>query len=69
MSDTVPVDLEDLDTRDVCILESMIDCEGGAEVAPLFVELLLASIWCSSCLYGFLLSVDITQEIICGGRE
>ena len=48
MSDAVPVELEDLDVRDGWILESRIDPEGGTEVAPLLVELLLASILCSS---------------------
>ena len=67
ISDAVPVDLEDLDARDEWILENRIDIKGGAEVAPLLVDILLASILCSSHLYGFLHSVEITQEIRSGG--
>ena len=47
MSDKVPVDLEDLDARDGWILEISIDQQGGTEVAPLLVEILLSSILCS----------------------
>ena len=69
MSDAVPVDLEDLDARDGWILESRIDREGGVEVAPLRVELLLMSILCSSRLHGFLCSVEIMQESRSGARR
>ena len=70
MSDAVLVDLEDLNGRDGWILESRIDLKGVAEVAPLLVELLIASILCGSCSHGFLRSVDITQESRSGvGRE
>ena len=62
MSDAVPVELEDLDTREKWILESRIDCEGGAEVASLTVDLLTASILCSSRSHGFLRIAEITQE-------
>ena len=62
MSDVVPVYLEGIDTRDRWISESRIDLEGGAEVAPLLVEILLESILCSSHSHGFLRSVEITQE-------
>ena len=67
VSDAVLVDLEDLDARDRWILESRIDCEGGAEVSPLLVELILAIILCSSRLHRFLRMVDITQESRSGG--
>ena len=48
MSDAVPVNLEDLDTRDGWILESRIDRKDGTGVGTLLVELLLESILCSS---------------------
>ena len=44
MSDVVPIDLEDLNARDGWILESTIDREGCREVAPLLVDILMASI-------------------------
>ena len=62
VSDTVPVDLEDLDARDGWILENRIDRKGGAEVALLLVELLLSSIFCSSHSHSFFHIVEITQE-------
>ena len=62
VSNAVPVDLEDLHARDGWILESRIDLEGDAEVTPLLVELLLASILCSSRSYSFLCSMEITQK-------
>ena len=40
------IDLEDLNAREGWLLESMIDPEGDAEVTPLLVVLLLASIFC-----------------------
>ena len=61
VSDAVTVDLEDLDAMDGWILESRIDCEGGAEVTPLLVELLMDSILCISRSYRFLRSVEIVQ--------
>ena len=67
MSNVVPIDLEDLNARDGWILESRIDLEGGAEVAPLLVELLLAGILCFFRPIGFLCSVEITQESRSGG--
>ena len=70
MSDAVSVDLKDLDARYGWILESRIDLEVGAEVAPLLVEPLLVSILCSSQLHGFMRSVEIMQESRSGdGRE
>ena len=69
VSDAVPIDLKDLNSRDGWILESRINLEGGAEVAPLLVEPLLASILCSSCSHGFLSSVNIMQEGRSGGRK
>ena len=44
VTDSVPVDLEDLDVRDGWILESRIDRQGGAEVVPLLVDLMLSRI-------------------------
>ena len=67
MSDVVPVDLENLDARDEWILEIRIDLKGSAEVAPLLVELLMASTLCSSCSRGFLRIVEIMQESRSGG--
>ena len=48
-------------------MESRIDLEGGAEVASLLVEPLLARIMCSSRSHGYLRSVEITQESRSGG--
>ena len=69
MSNKVPVDLEDLDARYRWILEISIDIKVGAEVAPLLVKPLLASILCSSRSHGFLCSVDITKESRSDGRR
>ena len=69
VSDAVPVDLEDLDARNGWILESRIDLKGGAEVAPLLVELLLAIILCSPRSHGFLRSVEIREESRSSGRR
>ena len=69
MSDAVTIDLEDLDARKGWILVIRIDCEGGAEVSPLPVKLLLAIILCSYRLHRFLGSADITQERRSGGRR
>ena len=62
MSDIVPVDLGNLNARDGWILEIRINLKGGIEVAPILVEPLMAIILCTSCLHGFLHSVEITQE-------
>ena len=67
MSDAVLVDLEDLDAGGGWILESRIDYKGGAEVAPLLVELLLASILFISLSHGILRSTEITRESRSGG--
>ena len=64
---SVPVDLEDLNVMDVWILESRVDRQGGVEVCPLLIELLLSCILISSRPYGFLSRMDITQEIRSGG--
>ena len=69
MSDAVPIDLEDLNARDGRILEIRIYREGGAEVAPLLVEILLASILYSSRSNGFLRIVEITRESRFGGKR
>ena len=61
VADLVPVDLEDLDVRDPRILESRVDSQGGAEVGPLLVELLLSRILSSALSHSFLLSVEIIQ--------
>ena len=56
--------------RDTWILESRIDQQGGAEVSPLLVELLLLRILSSAHPHGFLRSVKITQESKSGvGRD
>ena len=60
LTDTVLVDLQDLDAGNGWILESRIYLEGGAEVAPLLLEPLLARILCSSRSHIFLRSVEIT---------
>ena len=62
MPNSVAVDLEELDARDRCILESRIDRQGGAEVSPLPVQPLMSRILSSSGLLGLLRSVDITHE-------
>ena len=67
VTDLVPIDLEDIDARDGQILENRVDQQGGAEVSPLLVELLLSHILSSSCSHGFLRSVEITQERRSGG--
>ena len=54
----VAVDLEELDARDVWILESRINRQGGTELGPLPVQPLLSHILSSSGLYGFLRSVE-----------
>ena len=41
---SVAVDLEELDARDGCILESRIDQQGSTEVSPLLVQPLLSRI-------------------------
>ena len=62
VSDSVAIDLEELNARDVWILESRIDRQGGTEVGPLPVQPLLSRILSSASSHGFLRSVDITQE-------
>ena len=70
MPNTVTVDLEELDVRDGWILESRIDQQGGTEVVPLTVQLLVYCILSSFGSNGFLRSLDITQESSSvGGRE
>ena len=64
---TVAVDLEELDARDVWILESRIERQGGTEVGPMPVQPLLSRILSSSGSHGFLHSVDIMQESSSGG--
>ena len=66
---TVPVDLEELNAGYRWILESRIDKQGGEEVSPLLVEIMLKIILCSYHLHGFLCSADITQESISGDRR
>ena len=63
------VDLEELDARNVWILESRIDQQGGAEVGPLLGQPLLSHILVSVGLHGFLRSVEIKQESSSGGRR
>ena len=48
MLNAVSVDLEELDARDGCILESRIDQQGGTEVGPLPVQPLLSRILSSA---------------------
>ena len=48
-------------------MESRVDFEGVAEVAPLLVEPLLEKILCSSRFDGLLSGVEITQESRSGG--
>ena len=67
MTYSVPVDLEDLNVRDVWILESRVDRQNGVEVCPLLIEILLSCILISSRPYGFLRSMELTQEIRSGG--
>ena len=69
MSESVPVHLKSLDLKEVLIFDIRVDHQGGAEVVTLYVQPLLMQILHIPLLHGFLLSVDITQEIICGGRE
>ena len=61
------IDLEELDARDGCILESRIDKQGGAEVRPLPVQPLLYHILGGASSHGFLCSIEITQESSSGG--
>ena len=70
MPDSVAVDLEDIYTRDGCIMESRIDPQGGTEEGPLPAQPLLSRILSSAGFHCFLLSVEITQESSSGsGRE
>ena len=70
MSDAVPVELENLNSRDGLILEIRIDCKGDAESKTLLVEILLESIMCISLSNVFLRRVEITQESRSGdGRQ
>ena len=55
--DSVAVDLEELDARDGCILESRINRQGSTEVGPRLLSCILSS----AGLHGVLHSVDITQ--------
>ena len=68
MKDLVPIDLEDIDARDGQILENRVDQQGGAEVSPLLVELLLSHILSSSNLHSFRCRVEIIHESCCGGE-
>ena len=63
------VNLEELDARDGCILESRIDRQGGTEVVPLPVQPLMLRILISAGLPSFLRIVEITQESSSGGRR
>ena len=63
------IDLEDLNAREGWLLESRIDPEGDAEVTPLLVVLLLASIFCIYRSHGFLRSMEIMQKSISGGGK
>ena len=65
----VAVDLEDLNARDGCILESRLDQQGGTEVGPLLIQPLRSRILSSSGLHVFLCSVKIVQESSSGGRR
>ena len=69
LADPVPIDLEDFGERGRWIFESSIDQQGGAEVIPLFLKLLMSRILSSYHSYDSLCSVDIMQEIssITGG--
>ena len=69
MSDPMPPDLENLYTREGCILEISIYQHGGAEVHPLLVQTLLSHILISTRLHRFLHSVDITQGSSPSGGE
>ena len=69
MTNAVAVDLEKLDARDGCILESRIDQQGGTEVGPLPVQPLLSRILSSASSHIFLHSVEITQESSSDGRK
>ena len=68
MTDLVDVDLEESDARDGWILESRIEKQGGKEVSPLPIQPLLSRILSSALLYGFLRSMEITQEISSGSE-
>ena len=69
-TNSMPVDLDVLDTRDGWILESRIDQQGGTEVGPLPIHPLLLRILSSAGSHGVLRSVEIIQESSSsGGRE
>ena len=69
VSNSVAVDLKELNTRDGWILESRIDQQGGTGVGSLPVQPLLSRILSSDGSHGLLRSVDITQESSSGGRR
>ena len=61
------IDLEYFDASKGCILEKIIDQQGGTEVCTLLIQSMLSHILISFCSYGFLHSVEITQEISSSG--
>ena len=67
MPDSVSVHLEDIELREVLILDSSIDQQGGSEVVPLPEHPLMLRICGSSHLHGFIRIVEITHEISCSG--
>ena len=59
MSDLAPIDLEDFNMREGCILER--------SIGPLLIQPLLSRILSSDCLHSFLRSIEIMPESSSGG--